>query len=603
MILRPYQQEAVNAVYDYLRAKEGNPCVVLPTAAGKTPVLATICRDAVKYWNGRVLVLAHVKELLQQAADKLQAVCPDVSVGVYSAGLGSRDTQEPVIVAGIQSVYQKADVLGHFDLVLIDECHLLPEDGEGMYRTFLRGMKTINPNVRLIGLTATPYRLKSGLLCGPDNLLNEICYEIGVKELIVRGYLCPLKSKGSTLAVDTSNLHVRGGEFVSAEVEQLVGTEEFEQAACQEIVARTKDRNSILVFAASVERADAVCKLLKTYSGCECAVVTGETSPGTRDLLLRQFKRERIEANLLGEPLPPLKYLVNVNVLTTGFDAPNTDCVVLLRPTASPGLFYQMVGRGFRLHESKTDCLVLDYGNNITRHGPVDAVRIKPASGRNGEGEAPAKECPKCHQIVHAAVAVCNECGFEFPKRSSNHEREASNEGIVSGEATDTTYTVFGIDYSVHQKFGASPGDPRTLRIDYTTGSGYQDTKSEWICPEHDGWARKKFEGWWAKRTDTPPPDSADEAVDFARAGGLLPCTEIFVRKVAGEKFDRIIKHTLAAQLPPPTVDVSRCEDCIHSGYDNDFSIVCNNGWAVGGPCAHFEGPYSNDDNLDDVPF
>src|SRR5215469_12360190 len=131
MILRPYQQEAVHAVYDYLRSKEGNPCVVLPTAAGKTPVLATICSDAVKHWNGRVLVLAHVKELLQQAADKLQAICPDLSVGIYSAGLGSRDTEEKIIVAGIQSVYQKAALLGHFDLVLIDESHLLPEDGEG----------------------------------------------------------------------------------------------------------------------------------------------------------------------------------------------------------------------------------------------------------------------------------------------------------------------------------------------------------------------------------------------------------------------------------------------------------------------------------------
>jgi len=602
MILRPYQQEAVNAVYDYLRTKEGNPCVVLPTASGKTPLLATICRDAATYWNGRVLVLAHVKELLQQAADKLQAICPDVPVGVYSAGLGSRDTEEPVIVAGIQSVYQKADLLGHFDLIIVDEAHLLPEDGEGMYRSFLGRMKEINPNVRLIGLTATPYRMKSGMLCGPDNLLNEICYEIGVKELIVRGYLCPLKSKGSPLAVDTSNLHIRGGEFVPAEVEALVGTEEFEQAACREIAMRTRDRNSVLVFAASVERAEAVCQLLRAYSGSECAVVTGETSSGERDLLLRRFKRETVGGNLLGDPLPPLKYLVNVNVLTTGFDAPNVDCVVLLRPTASPGLFYQMIGRGFRLHESKTDCLVLDYGKNIIRHGPVDAVRIKQASER-GEGEAPAKECPKCHQIVHAAVSVCNECGYEFPKRSQNHEREASSEGIISGEVTDTTYTVLGIDYNVHQKHGAGPGDPRSVRVDYVIqqNHGYQRTKSEWVCPEHGGWSRKKFEDWWKKRTDIAPPDSADEAVDLARSGCLFPSTEIVVRKVAGEKYDRIIKHTLADQLPPPSVDVTLCEGCAYSGYDNDFAFICKSGWTPGRPCPHFEGV--NDADIDDVPF
>jgi len=454
------------------------------------------------------------------------------------------------------------------DGVLVHNCHLLPEDGEGMYRTFLKRMQEINPNVRLIGLTATPYRMKSGLLCGPDNLLTEICYEIGVKELIVRGYLCPLKSKGSPLAVDTSNLHIRAGEFVPAEVEQLVGAEEFERAACYEIASRTKDRNSVLVFAASVDRAESVCNLLKTFSGKECAVVIGETPSQERDLLLRRFKGEKIDANLLGDPLPPLKYLVNVNVLTTGFDAPNVDCVVLLRPTASPGLFYQMIGRGFRLHESKKDCLVLDYGNNIVRHGPVDTIHVKEKNGK-GTGDAPAKECPKCHQIVHAAVAVCNECGFEFPKREASHEREASNEGIISGETTDTTYSVLDIDYNVHQKFGAAPDAPRSVRVDYVVKQerNYRLSKSEWVFPEHDGWARKKFEDWWKKRSSAPPPGTAEDVVEIARSGGLLPSSEIVVRKVAGEKFDRIIKTTIAETLPPPPVIEKTCGTCGYFTY------------------------------------
>jgi len=267
-----------------------------------------------------------------------------------------------------------------------------------------------------------------------------------------------------------------------------------------------------------------------------------------------------------------LKYLVNVNVLTTGFDAPNVDCVVLLRPTASPGLFYQMVGRGFRLHESKTDCLVLDYGNNITRHGPVDAVRIKESSQRDGDGTAPAKECPKCHQIVHATVSVCNECGYEFPKRSVAHETEASSEGIVSGETTDTTYTVLDIDYSVHQKRGAVPGEPQTMRIDYVyqISRNYRNSKSEWVCPEHGGWARKKFEDWWKKRSNAPPPDTAAEAVEIARSGGLLPSMEIVVRKVAGEKYDKIVKYRITDQLPPlpPEAVVDRsCGQCQHFAY------------------------------------
>lgn len=250
LVLRDYQQAAVNAVYDYLRTKEGNPCIAAPTGSGKSSMIAQICGDAVSKWNGRVLILAHVKELLEQTASAVRRLCPNLPIGIYSAGLRSRRTQEQVIIAGIQSVYKKACELDRFDLILADECHLLPPDGEGMYQTFLKDAKVVNPHVRLIGFTATPYRLKSGMLCGKDHL-------------------------------------------------------------------------------------------------------------------------------------------------TTGFDAPNIDCVVLLRPTASPGFYYQMVGRGFRLHPSKTDCLVLDYGGNILRHGPVDAIQIRDKK-HEGSGEPPAKECPQC---------------------------------------------------------------------------------------------------------------------------------------------------------------------------------------------------------------
>ena len=187
MVLRPYQEAAVNAVYEHLGSKDTNPCVVLPTGTGKSLVLAQIAKDTALNWQGRVLILAHVKELLEQNADKIQRLCEEIPVGIYSAGLKSRQTKEPVIVAGIQSVYNKACDLDAFDLIMIDECHLIAPDGDGMYRTFLKDMKVINPRVRLVGMTATPFRLKGGLICKPENLLNEICYEAGLKEMIQQG--------------------------------------------------------------------------------------------------------------------------------------------------------------------------------------------------------------------------------------------------------------------------------------------------------------------------------------------------------------------------------------------------------------------------------
>ena len=221
--LRPYQSDAVKAVYDHLRDKDTNPCVVIPTAGGKSLCIAEVAKDAVVKWHGRVLILAHVKELVEQNAGKIKAIQPDLPVGIYSAGLDSRDIEQPVIVAGIQSIYNKADIFKPFDLVMIDECHLIPPDGEGRYQTFLNAAKERNPNVRLIGWTATPYRTQGGLICKPENLLNEVCYEIGVKELINRGYISNITAKAGKFTPDTDGLHIRAGEFVSEDVEKLRG--------------------------------------------------------------------------------------------------------------------------------------------------------------------------------------------------------------------------------------------------------------------------------------------------------------------------------------------------------------------------------------------
>jgi len=536
MQLRPYQAEAVAAVYNHLRKRDDNPCVVIPTAGGKTPVMATICRDAVQQWDGRVLILAHVKELLEQAADKLHAMAPDLwnRIGIYSAGLKSRDTEHPIIVAGIQSVYRRATELDRFDLILIDEAHMLPPDGEGMYRTFLSEARIVNPNVRLIGLTATPYRMTTGMICGPENLLNHVCYEVGVRELIVQGYLCPLKTKAGRRKVDTSGLHLRGGEFIAGEVEALMDDDSLVRSACREIVDQTQDRHSVLIFAVGVQHALHVQKVLGEM-GHECGFVCGETLPFERTETLRRFKAGT------------LKYLVNVNVLTTGFDAPNIDCVALLRPTNSPGLYYQMVGRGFRLHPSKENCLVLDFGGNILRHGPVDALEIKERA--TGTGEAPAKECPQCQAVIHAAYSLCPECGYEFPPpKRQQHDHEASTAGILSGEVTETEYEVQDVHYSVHVKRDAPEDHPRSMRVDYRVG--LNDYRSEWICFEHTGYARAKAESWWKARSHEPFPQSSQQAVDICEAGGIAPTLAITVRSVTGEKYDRIIKHKLGP-IPP----------------------------------------------------
>jgi DNA repair protein RadD len=529
--LRPYQEAAVSAVYEHLSAREENPCVVIPTGGGKGVIVGKICADVVNRWNGRILVLTHVKELVDQNAAQAARFLTHLLVGVNSAGLKRRDLDHPVIVAGIQSVYQKACDLGRFDIVLIDEAHLIPPDGEGMYQTFLHDARAVNPQLRVVGLTATPFRLKDGEICAPDNILNHVCYEVGVKELIRDGFLSPLISKAGKAKADTASLHVRGGEFVPDEVEHLMDADDLVRTACAEIVEQTRNRKACLVFAAGVDHAEHVATVLRQQHGQEVACIFGHTPDGERDCLVARFKQGG------------LRYLVNVGVLTTGFDAPQVDCVALLRPTMSPGLYYQMVGRGFRLAPGKTDCLVLDFGGNVLRHGPIDALRIAPQDGR-GEGDAPAKECPQCQAVVAAGFSACPQCGFQFPPPARDqHEREASSAGVLSGQVTTTEYAVRDIFYAVHQKRGAPPEAPRTLRVEYEVG--LNQYHKEWVCFEHTGFARGKAEAWWRARSREPVPATSAEACRLACAGALAPATQIAVRTVAGEDFERITDHRL----------------------------------------------------------
>ena len=510
---------------------------------GKSLVLAQIAKDSVEKWNGRVLILAHVKELLEQNADKIRKLCPELKIGIYSAGLRSRDTTEQVIVAGIQSVYNKACELDAFDLVIVDEAHLISSEGDGMYRTFLADMKVINPHVRVIGLTATPFRLKGGLICKPENILNEICYEAGLKEMIQQGYLSPLISRAGRTEANLANLHIRGGEFISDEVAAAMDNDALVTSACREIVELTRDRKSVLIFTASVDHCKHVAEKIQAFSGKECAIVTGDTSPAERAEIIARFKGECIPADLFGTPKPPLKFLANVNVLTTGFDAPNTDCVVMLRPTNSPGLLIQCAGRGTRLspETGKTNCLFLDYGGNILRHGPLDMIKVKePGSGKGGD--APAKKCPQCLALIHAGYTACPECGYVFPPKESNDKmtQTASSAGVISGQVDYTDYEVLDVYYCVHEKRGADPDAPKTMRVDYQVG--FNEFKSEWVCPEHTGYARGKFEKWWHERAalGCPMPRSAREAVSLANEGLLAAPESITVKTIAGERFERV---------------------------------------------------------------
>jgi DNA repair protein RadD len=452
-----------------------------------------------------------------------------LDVGIYSAGLKSRDLDHSVICCGIQSVFRRAEEFGRRDIVIVDEVHLVPSDGEGMYQTFLTELRRFNQHLRKIGLTATAFRTGEGKLTGADKLFQKVCYDVPVKRLIDEGFLCSVTNQAGAATLDTSSLHVRGGEFIGHEVESLFTAGDNVQAACREIVAKTADRHSVLVFCSGVKHAERVTTELESLTGQSVGLITGDTLPMIRSETLRRFRNREI------------KWLVNIDVLTTGFDATVIDCVVVLRATMSPGLFAQIVGRGFRVDPTKADCVVLDFGENLRRHGPIDSPDFGQESQSKGTGEGPQKTCPNCQEQLPAGMAECG-CGFVFPdrKREPKHDGKADQDSALLSEVQEPqTWIVESVDWSRHRKKKATPDDPDTLRVDYScqladhivAGNLTRETISEWVCLEHTGFARTKACLWWKARSMAAPPDTIDEAIELWERGAVASPERITTKR------------------------------------------------------------------------
>lgn len=505
MIFQPrfYQTAACHAVNQALEQGDSGLLVVLPTGAGKTVVLADLIHQWMVNWpDTRVCVLAHTKELVEQNAQKFatywqQQQASSAPMGIYCAGLKQRNAQASVVFASIQSVTHKAKPLGFFDVLLIDEAHHIPtEKAEGIWRRFMTEATAINPNIRLVGLSATPYRLGSGPIIAKQTLLKRIVYQISVLELIRHGFLCPLITHiaDAPSGRDLQGLSVRKGDYVAAEVEALMDQEQRIAGAVRDLQAQGADRNSWLIFCAGVRHAHRVQQALLS-AGIATGIVTGNMPHPVRDHTINDFKAGRLRA------------LCNVNVLTEGFDFPGIDLVALLRPTKSPGLYYQQVGRAFRLAPGKANALILDFAGVIAEHGPVDQLdqSVKTHDFENTTVGAPYKSCPKCGEKLPPATMQCP-CGYVFPK-TIHAAKAATDAAVLSDQIKPIRHEVTSVRYAKH--IGKS-GIP-TLRVDYL--SGLLRVASEWVCLEHSGPARHMAELWWRARGGQQVPARVEEAL------------------------------------------------------------------------------------------
>lgn len=546
MLLRDYQDAAIAALFGYFEnGGRGNPIIALPTGTGKSVVIGEFIRQALfKYPQTRILKLTHVKELIRQNLEKLLAIWPSAPVGIYSAGLGKKDLGFPITFAGVASIAKLTPAqVGRIDLLLIDECHLVSQKENTMYRAIIFGLLELNPFLKVIGFTATKFRLGQGLLTDDGGLFTDCAFDLTKMDafnwFIEQGYLARVVPRATNSEFNLSGVRIHGGEFQEGDLQAAVNTEEITHSVCSEMVSLGFNRAHWLVFASGIAHAERVTEKL-IYFGINAKCVHSKKSKEERDATISDFEQGKFQA------------LVNNGILTTGFDFPGLDLIGVLRATMSPGLWVQMIGRGTRpcyadgfdlttvagrltaiSNSAKPDCLVLDFAGNTKRLGPINDPIIPGPKNKGGSGPAPVKVCPMCMTYNHASVRVCENCGYEFP-RICNIAEQASTAELIAVEKPRVIQTcqVDRVYYKTHRKLNSPP----SLEVHYYSGLR---VFREWVCLEHSGFPRKKAVEWWNSRSSCDAPNTVADAMVLLNS--LLEPVQISVELQNG--FDQVVDY------------------------------------------------------------
>lgn len=506
--LRHYQEGCAPAVLQYLTAKKGakHPLVALPTGSGKTFCIADLIKHIRSKWGYPIVVLSHVKEILEQNHASLSTYLGE-PVGLNSAGLGRRE-YKAVTVAGIQSVFRDPQRFGRRLIVIVDEAHLISANEDTMYRKFFDGLDKFI----CIGFTATPFRLGDGYIYGPGMLFDDLVYDWTsverFQQLVDEGYLSSLTTKRTKLEMDTSGIHLQGGDFNEKQLADRFNRNAITQEAIKEILAAGRTRKKWLIFAIDISHAESIAETL-LRNGIRTAPVHSKMADSgfDRDRTVEGFKDGKYQC------------VVNVNILTTGFDEPGIDLIAMLRPTKSPVLHVQSLGRGSRVQDGKTNCLVLDFAGNTARLGPINDVVVTVKGKGKGGGDPITKTCPQCDSILAPAVRICPDCGHKFLFEHNLNAKALDMDIIDSGKAQ--WVQVDNVSYAKHAKYAG----PTTIEVTYHSGG--QKFK-EWICVEHKGFAKHKADHWVKYRGGLPCKDSHDFMI---QAHNLKTPARILIQK------------------------------------------------------------------------
>ena len=474
MQLRQYQQRALDMLYAWFEQNAtGHPVLNMPGGSGKSVVIASLAKDALQNWpDTRILMLVHSKELILQNADKLRKLWPDAPLGIYSASVGQRNFGNPITYAGIGSVAKRAKQLGYIDLCIIDEVHAVSTAESGIYRKLIAELLGMNPAMRIVGLSASPFRLGHGMITeGPTAIFSEILEPVGIEELVFKQHLVPLRSKLTTHRLETDGLHKRQGEYIASEMEAKFNTAGHNQSVVAEIIDKASNRAHWLIFCSGVAHSEAVAECLRE------AGIAAESLDATHSKTERERKLADFESG-------KLRALCNVGILTTGYDFPALDCIAFLRSTMSPGLYLQMAVRGMRPHPGKADCLVLDFAGVVGTHGPITNI-TPPQKAGDGNGEAPVKVCDNCNELCAISAKFCPACNHPFPEPESK-KLKLHTDDIMGLEGIDMPLT----GWKWREHISATSGKAM-LAVSYY-GRLSDPSVTEYFPVLHEGYAGQK---------------------------------------------------------------------------------------------------------------
>lgn len=576
---RDYQLAAGTALWNHVHTKGlSNPLVVMPTGTGKSLTMALwVWGMLQKYPYLRVLNLTHVKELVDGNYRSLLSIWPTAPAGVYSAGLKRRDRHSQITYAGVGSFLRLAQHFGKVDFVLVDEAHRISDEEKSTYQKIFTVLRGVNPNLVVIGFTATDFRLGMGRLT-EGGLFDEVCFDLSDGPAFVwmleQKYLLKPVPRFPGFEVDESKVRIKAGEYDENSAAAAFRDQNIlERAVASIIQAGEQDnRRAWLIFVQSIEDCDAVATM---FQEAGYPVESVHSKRGDRDEVLAAFREGK------------LRGVVNKDILTTGFDDPRIDLIGVMRLTKSPGLWVQMLGRGTRPCWSpgydistlegrsdsirashKQNCLVLDFAGNTSRLGPINYPTI-PKKAKKGGGDPPVRRCPECNTYNHISLKCCEECGYEFPVEQKLRKESATDELVLDFNSLPPPIpkemAVFRVDQMLATMQKAKPGKWPTLRVDYFSGVRRFST---WVCPEHSGYPKKSAERWWFYHGgDGPlPPNAAALAMRFPEL-----TKPYYIKVWVNTKYPEIEDYDFrgtAFELPPelggpvvPKIEVDRAAE------------------------------------------